>query len=338
MKIPKKIAIDADIISFKAASAIERRYIIVTHLPSGRKKEFDNRTDFYGHWSKKAGGWLAEANEERIEKGKEPFLLEEFEIEDDREVEPVEHAYQICKSLIKGIMEACEAEEFVLIFDGEDNFRKTVATISEYKGNRKDQIRPLYLSEVKEYLYKYYPSESYHGVEGDDLLSILASSGEFIQATIDKDAWQTAGGIYDMDKADAPYMVAEGLGKIWVDGEGKIRAMGFKSLCFQMLTGDKTDNILPRALCKARYGEKTAKKHLDPLSTEKECLEFVLEMYKKWYPEPVTYTHWNGEETLTKDYFGIASEMFLLLYMHRTYDDPTTLESLCKDLGVEYER
>ncbi len=338
MNLPKKVAIDADIISFKAASAIERRYIVVTHIPSGRQKEFDNRTEFYGHHSKKAGGWLADTNKERLEQGKEPFRLEEFEIEDDREVEPVEHAYQICKSLIKGIMEACEAEEFVLVFDGEDNFRKKVATIVEYKGNRKDDIRPLYLKEVKEYLYKYYPSESQYGVEGDDLLSILASSGEFIQSTIDKDAWQTEGGIYDMDKADEPYLIPQGVGKIWVDGEGKIRVMGFKSLCFQMLIGDKTDNILPRKLCKARYGEKTAKKDLDPLTTKKDCLEFVLKMYKKWYPNPVTYDHWDTGEEIVADYFDIASEMFLLLYMHRDYNDPTTLESMCKDLGVEYDR
>lgn len=337
MNKPTEVAIDADIISFKASSAIERRYIVVTHLPSGNQKEFDNRTEFYGHWSKKNGGWLGEVNEERKEAGKDPFLLEDFEIVDDREVEPVEHAYQICKSLIKGIVEACEADSFVLVFDGEDNFRKKVATIVEYKGNRKDTIRPLYLKETKEYLYRVYPSESQYGVEGDDVLSILSAKGNHIQATIDKDAWQTDGWIYDLDKADKAYCVPKGIGKIWVDGAGKIRAMGFKSLCFQMLTGDKTDNILPRALCSARYGEKTAKKDLDPITTEKECLELVLKMYKKWYPKPVTYKHWETEEELTKDYFDIASEMFLLLYMHRDYNDPTTLESLCKDLGVEYE-
>ena len=337
MKKPNKVAIDGDIIAFKAASAIEDRYIVVTHVPSGRVKQFDSRTDFYGHHSKKAGGWLGDVNAERIEQGKEPFDLSEFVIEDDRDVEPLEHSLHIAKQLIQGIVKACGVDEYVIVGDGEDNFRKEVATICEYKGNRKDLIRPLYLDEVKEYLATKHPFVSTHSLEGDDVLSIMAYRGEAIQCTIDKDAYMTPCWLYDFDKADKPFEIKDGVGKLWEDGKGKHRAMGFKSLCKQLLCGDTTDAILPRALTNKRFGEKKAVALLSPLKSKKDCLQAVLDTYKTWYGTPVEYLHWNTGEEITASYFDIASEMFTLLYMLRDYDDNTTLSSLCDELDVKVE-
>lgn len=336
MKKPNHVAIDGDIIAFKAASAIEDRYIIVTHLPSGRQARFETRTDFYGHHGKKAGGWLADKNAEREEQGLAPFPLEDFEIEDDRDVEPVEHAYQICKQMIQGIVKACGAKSYTVVVEGEGNFRNDVATINKYK-DREDKIRPLYLDEVKSYLINYHPSYVAEGLETDDVLSIMAAKGEAIQATVDKDAYQVVGWLFDIDKADKPFEIKDGAGRIWEDNTGKIRAMGFKSLCLQLLIGDQVDSCFPRKLCNKRFGEKKAVPLLSPLKTKKECLEAVLALYREWYPEPVTYRHWNTGEEITANWFDIASEMFTLLYMLRDYDDDTTLASLCDELGVEYE-
>lgn len=321
MKKPNHVAIDGDIIAFKAASAIEDRYIIVTHLPSGRQARFETRTDFYGHHSKKAGGWLADKNAGRVEQGLAPFSLDEFEIEDDRDVEPVEHAYQICKQMIQGIVKACGAKSYVVVVEGEGNFRDDVATIAEYKGNRKDQIRPLYLTEVKEYLINYHPSIVAEGVESDDVLSIMAAQGEAIQATVDKDAYQVVGWLFDIDKADKPFEIKDGAGRIWTDNSGKIRMMGFKSLCGQLLLGDQVDSCFPRRLCNKRYGEKQLVKDFEPLKTKQQCIDFVVDKYKEWYSTPIEYQHWSTGEKLIATWDSVLDEMGKLMYMLRSEDD-----------------
>lgn len=322
MKKPNTVMIDGDVLSFKASAAIEERFVVVKHIPSGNERVFDSRTSFYGHHHKKSGGWLAERNQERREQNLAPFSIEEFEIRDDRNVEPLEHSFQICKTMINGILKACDVENYIIAIELEDtnNFRNDVATIHKYK-DRPDQIRPLYLKEVKEYLATRHPSVVAKGMEADDLLSIAAAKGEAIQATVDKDAYQVEGWIYDMDKSEHPFEVKDGVGRLWVDGNDKIRAMGFKSICNQLLCGDPTDSCYPRRLCNKRYGEKAAFKLLDPLKTKQECAAAVIQKYKDWYPSPTEYKHWNTQEVMIATWDSVLLEMGRLMYMLRSEDD-----------------
>ena len=71
------------------------------------------------------------------------------------------------------------------------------------------------------------------------------------------------------------------------------------------------------------------------LKSGKEALLRGIDKYKEWYPSPVEYQHWDTEEDITKDYMGIASEIFMLLYMKRSWEDVTTLEDECRRVGVE---
>lgn len=336
MKKPNHLAIDADLIIYRAAFNIQKDYITVEHKPTGRTKRFDTRTEFWGHHSKRAGGWLAEINKKREEDGLQPFNPDEFEIHDDYELEPVENGYHLIKMYIKSFLKACDATSYTLYIDGGETFRHDAATILQYKGNR-TQPKPHYYEEIRNYCIRYHPCVISEGIESDDHLSILGARGEAIQVSCDKDQKQTPSWIYDYDKSDKPFEVKEGVGKIWSDSSGMVRAVGFKSLCWQLCTSDDIDNVKPRALCGAKFGDKKALELLRPLSTKKECLEAVLALYRTWYPEPVTYKHWNTGEEITKNYFEIASEMFTLLYMLRDYDDVTTLASLCDELGVEYD-
>ena len=57
-----KLCFDFDWLLYEAACSVEERYIKVKHIPSKRKFEFKTATEFYGHWSKKNGGWIAEEN------------------------------------------------------------------------------------------------------------------------------------------------------------------------------------------------------------------------------------------------------------------------------------
>jgi hypothetical protein len=57
-----KLVFDYDPILYECGFIGEERHVKVVHRASGDEYEFPNRTAFYGHWKKKAGGWLAEYN------------------------------------------------------------------------------------------------------------------------------------------------------------------------------------------------------------------------------------------------------------------------------------
>jgi hypothetical protein len=331
-----KLAIDGDILAFKAACAIETRTVVCTHMDSGRQKEFANRTEFYGRNKKKDGGWLAELNAERETKSLPLFTAENFIYEDKQTHEPVHHAYHIVNTLIEGICNACGCDEFVISIGEEDNFREQVATIRKYK-DRDHLIRPLCLDEVKDFIKNKYKAVTPVGYETDDLLSIwVTQNPSWCQVTTDKDARQVPGWWIDPDKMEKPFYIPNNVGKVWKDEKGKIRAYGFKSLMLQQLCGDSVDTILPRALCDAKFGEVGAMQLLEPRKTHKECLQAVVEKYKEWYPEEFTYNHWNTGEEITADWLAIASEIFLLLYMKRQENDPTTFKSILDLYKVKY--
>jgi hypothetical protein len=173
--------------------------------------------------------------------------------------------------------------------------------------------------------------------ETDDMVAMIAYHLKGVQATLDKDSFQCNGTLmYVWDKMDEPFEIPEkGVGKIWLDEKGKVRAYGLKSLCMQMLIGDPVDTINPKKLAGVKWGEKKALELLDPLTTPKECLRAVVDTYKEWYPEPVTYEHWETGEELTKDWLQIAEEMFVLLWMRRFPKDSTTFYKLMKEYRVK---
>ena len=72
--------IDSDTPIFRASKSVQEDYVIVTHKSSGKEREFPNKTEFYGHWKKKEGGWLGGINKDRVSSGKEPFPVESFEV------------------------------------------------------------------------------------------------------------------------------------------------------------------------------------------------------------------------------------------------------------------
>ena len=88
--------VDLDYVRYGASSVGEKRFIVVTHKPTGRTKEFDNRTGFWGRDKNKSGGWLAELNKNRTS----PFTIDEFEIEDKQEIkDPIENILHSAKMM-----------------------------------------------------------------------------------------------------------------------------------------------------------------------------------------------------------------------------------------------
>ncbi len=347
MKNKGKIAvIDGDRLCFQAASSIEDRFIRVTHTPSKREKIFKTKTEFKGRGTKTVGGWLGEVNNDRIEKGFEPFSLEDFTIEEDREVDKVHFAYPRVDAMIKNILHKCGTDQYMIYMGEGSNFRNEIATINGYKFNRKVMVKPLKLKEVRDYMVESHgginilPCPNFTNYEADDWCSIRAfEDDKYIQITADKDAFQTEGWILNPDKMEEPfYIPRDGVGKVWTDSGGKVRAYGLKSFCLQWITSDNVDNIKPRSLCSVKFGEKKALALLDPLETAEELIEACLKKYIEWYPKPVDYKHWETQEDLAGTWETISDEMGILLWMLREEDDWFSIERLCDRYKVDYNK
>jgi len=338
------VVIDGDILAFKAASAIETRFINVTHTKTNKTKRFDNRTAFYGRGKNKDGGWLAKINSKR----KKPFTLGDFTIEDDREVEDISHAFHIIKSMVDTTCERCKTSKYEIYLEEGKNFRNYVCTAFPYKGNRSGMIKPILLKEVRTYMEDHFAAKVIKGdpcLETDDMCAIRATEGykdylekgkcTTIQSSLDKDSLSVAGLNFNIDKMEEPLFI-EGYGETYLDTKGKLRGHGKKWLFSQMLMGDKIDNILPSKLSGKKFGDKGTFKVLENTNTFTEGLQAVVNKYKEWYPEPIEYEHCFTGEKLEGTWLSLASEFFILLYMRETEDDDTTFTKLLKENNIEY--
>lgn len=318
MKNKTIVAIDGDLIAFKAAAANEERSIEALHVPTGDVRTFKHRTEM-----KKAIAL-------------DGLLFEDFEITDVQTPEDISHALHTVKHMVQGIVEKAEADTIEMYMSGNDNFRDNLPLPEKYKGNRTDTLRPVQLKEVREYLVKKYNAVVYHG-EADDYLSIRQweekdTGNKLVVASIDKDTYGCDGWMLNWDKMDKPFFI-EGLGKLWQDDKGKVWGTGFKWKCLQWLIGDDVDNLKPTFLCKVKYGEKSAFKVLDPLTTYAECIKAVAGKYKEWYPGVVQYTDQCGRE-VEATWLDLMQTYFLGIHMKRWETDTPSVRSMLVKIGV----
>lgn len=357
------IVLDLDQTCYVAAAGAEKRSIIVTHKKSGREMEFKTRTEFYGRQKNVAGGWLKDQNTnkeaEAAAAGRKfkPWTRDDFTILDKQEAEPVENCLHLLKIKINAILEhmareaGLESVDGMGVLGGNDNFRLVLPTPEVYKGNREDTIRPLLLSETREYVKRKYGAIVIDGIEADDFLTMKQYEGwihyqktgkfNYIVASFDKDQVQCPGLIFntmrDSTERDwkhpLPWMIDESMGEIWME-KGKVKGWGKKFFGYQMLFGDQSDNVKPyQNFDKIRFGETSAFKIISPCQNEKDMWQAIVDQYKGWFPDGVEF----------KDHLGVdrkftagqwASVIFQSVYMKRTENDTTTLGKVLRDVGV----
>ena len=179
--------------------------------------------------------WLRD-NKEAIDDGSLVIL----DTEPMLTVESESHARQAARTTIESALKEIERKYKTMDVDvtyfltGAGNFRETVATIAEYKGNRKEMVKPVHYQVIRDYFVDHWGAYIVEGIEADDEVSIRAwtewrnNADDYIVATIDKDLDQIPGWHYDYKK-HVFYYVDE------LDGE-----MFFYAQC---LAGDATDNI-----------------------------------------------------------------------------------------------
>jgi hypothetical protein len=346
---------DWDTVLFRAAKFVQEDYIIATHKASGHKKEFKNKTEFYGHWKSKSGGWLAQRNKARVERDLEPFAPEDFAIEECARLNPEidDHLGEAEKTFdfaVGALKKAVDSEDYRLAIGGEGNFRYAIAKQLPYKGHRKD--KPLLFTEFRDFIIRKYKSKIIivDGMEADDYCSKVGwenyhnflKTGEWdiCLAYIDKDLDMIISPSFNYD--DSP-------------PEVRIPTPFDAAMCYavQLLAGDKgTDNIpgLPNfsEKTKEKYslgntkgiGVATAQKYLRDCETIKEAFERVVEAYKSyWGTKATKFIDHTGEVHEKWNWKDYLQDNARLLWMYR--DDTCEydiFEDTLKPLKVKYGR
>lgn len=145
------------------------------------------------------------------------------------EGEPIQNTLQTAKNMLQTCYSKGETHSVYLT--GEGNFRKEL--YPEYKANRTGK-RPQAYDEIREYMQKHHGAQVSKGIEADDLVSIAANAlrdnlVEHVVCSIDKDLNTFPGIKYNYVK-DYTYTVS--------------REEANKAFITQIITGDKSDNIL----------------------------------------------------------------------------------------------
>lgn len=177
-----------------------------------------------------------------------------FAVKDD---EPVEYALATVRSSIQNILAKFDqAPWYKLYLSGKDNFRDKLGTIQVYKGNRDPSLRPHYYQEIKDYLIHIQGAIVINGQEADDAVGIEQWANKNRNTVIvsqDKDLNMIPGWHYNPVKEELSYINLSDANEFFF---------------YQMLTGDRTDNI-PGI---KGIGDVRAKKLLEP------CKKAVIDM------------------------------------------------------------
>tara|TARA_B110000908_G_scaffold27531_1_gene32306 strand:+ start:728 stop:1483 length:756 start_codon:yes stop_codon:yes gene_type:complete len=197
--------------------------------------------------------------------------------------------YKTLDSLINSILLATGCDEYLLVFTGANNFRKTFPI--SYKANRKSSRKPSGFEEIFAYARKQYNTITVDGIEADDYVVYLKTKEpeDYILCAIDKDVLnQTVGTHYNY--ATGEEVTTRKHAAIWF-------------AYFQTLTGDTTDGYKG---C-PQIGKVKADAILDDLKTEKEMWEAVVAAYESkgldeeeamWNMRLANMHQYNGKEVI----------------------------------------
>lgn len=362
------LVVDSDGIAFKAASIAQESYCAVTEVATGITKEFKNKTEFKGGLRKEgaisADSYLGTENFKRVSKGLNPFALDDFTFEDKlRKKLPFSVVQKAIDNHITDLCNRLGVKKYKLTLGGGENFRHELPAPKRYKSNRDGSLRPLLLTEAREYILHNHPSMLHKGeIEADDIVSIYGFAGHlgykktgkysYIIAAEDKDAFSVPSLLFNWGrvkqdwKYDYAFQIpdmAQSIGGADLI-KGDIKGFGLLQLCHQMLTGDTSDEYFAFKHINTHpdfhYGSKECYQDFLNLKTPKETLELVLSVYKRAFSHNngiVEFVSWDGNE-VSMPYYEWAGNQFLFAYMKRKQNDNTRLSHLLKASGVDIKK
>ncbi len=249
----KLLLIDADLLVYRCGFAADKKKYTATALDTGITFSANNKKD--------VDVWIA--NYLETVEGKDSVNVECIVSPD-----PVEYALQNVSTVVDALAEKFEGSKFEFFLTGKNNFRHDLATLQEYKGNRKDAAKPTHYDAIRDFLVYKYNATVVDGEEADDAIGIRATAlgNEACIVSVDKDLSTIPGWHYDWVKKDLYY----------VD-----ERESYRNFYTQVLMGDRTDNI-PGI---DGVGPKTAKDILKGYTSPKAMWQACVAEYVKHYPE-----------------------------------------------------
>jgi hypothetical protein len=234
---------------------------------------------------------------------------EGFEVVREKEVSPLNHALTNLNTSLSYIGEITgDSNPLVFLSEGQC-FRHNIATMLEYKGNRKDAVKPVHYADMRKYLIDQKGAQVFTSVEADDALA-LAQNDSTVIVTVDKDLLQVPGKHFNWVTKKKFLVTPE---------------VGIQKKYQQVLTGDLSVDNIPGI---HRCGPVTAKKILSLVNPTEEVLREVCEA--KWaeylnsdLPKPTDmelvegkyrYTAWDGR-VVNATLEDIVDEVQILITM-----------------------
>lgn len=169
-----------------------------------------------------------------------------------------------------------------------DNFRYEVAIEKSYKAGR-PEAKPFHFDNLVNYILSSYTTVvNERGLEADDQMCIEQYARfkeghlDTIICSRDKDLRQCPGNHYSWEcgkQASVGPIIVDELGMLEEKDKNKIFGTGYKFFCYQMLVGDKVDNI---GGIQGR-GPKFAYNLLKDADSVRKAYELVAEVYVKTY-------------------------------------------------------
>lgn len=316
--VPTHAVIDLDAFKYAAAYVGEKRSIRVVHKTEDWSEEFKSRTAFYGHWKKKAGGWLAEQNALRDS----PWLVDEFDIEDVVTPENIANVLHTAKVMVDDVLHNSGAKTYETYMGSGDSWRVEQSTLLKYKGNRDNLVKPIHLDEVSGYLERRYSAEIIKGLEADDVVNIRCyKQPNHFAIGEDKDYWGCPINYYDINRTERGIVNCNKLGHLFIDPKKYVRGEGRIFLYYQVLSEDTVDNYKANCFSDIEWGSKSAYNTLVDCKTDTECFQALVDSFKHLYPEKKGVTGWRGDQ-IEIDWLYVMQEMFNMAHMKRTYDEP----------------
>ena len=308
--------IDADFIKYMAAACGEKRSIVVTNIHTGEEHIFKTRTEFYGRGKGKNGGWLAEYN---LAKNLD-LTFTDFDIKDVQTKLDFSNCTNVVDYQIRQGLAGIGTNKYKAFVGRGDSFRVERSTLLKYKGQRTNLLKPLYLTDVEEYLIDKYNAEIVTGIENDDRCVIECyKKPDNILMAAEKDFYSCPVKYYNA-VAKVGIINCDCFGKLALNDKKEVKCYGRLHLYYQVCAGDKSDNYCANAASDVKWGEMSAYNALKDCKNDKEAWLAVEKVFKLLYPEPKQFTGWRGD-TLLIDWAYVLNECFDMSRMHRFEND-----------------
>lgn len=324
--------VDGDMFRYAAAFVGDKKSIHVSG-PAGYEGVFKNRTAFWGHHGKKAGGELKIINSTR----ESPWMPEEFTIEDIVVPDPIENVLHTAKSMVDRIFRENGVKTYEFLMGKGESQRVALSTLEKYKGDRDNVPKPTHLESVGDYLAQRYHADIIVGHETDDECVIRGyrQPHKYVMGE-DKDYWGCPIKFLDLNRTERGIVDCNKLGMLFLDAKKKVRGEGRMHFYWQVISQDDVDCYKANCFSDIEWGQMSAYNTLVGCKTDQECWQAMVDTFKYLYPVPKTVVGWRGEP-IDIDWLYVMQEMVNMAHMKRTADEkPLNVKDILDKMGVTY--